>query len=517
MGSVIRTLTADTDGSFVFSNVPSGNYTLYASMAMYANGAIPVNVDIENVANVEIILYKNMSGLSLTLDTSSLYLSVGGGTTSRQLIPTLKIYPEDNQGVTWSSSNVSVATVNADGIVTSVGEGTCTITATSVEYGTNLQATCYVNVRPFKEVEAIILPEFETMTAGLTKTLIPAFLPDDASERNVIWTSSDPSIATVSPTGDVRALASGRVVITCTSTIDSALFAKCKLTVLRLMAAQKTNFANTNNTIITSAGVRSGVGGTSFTASNQACVYYVHFNSNPPGSWISIDVNVPENGNYKVDYIYKSKSDAGNGVAGMSNCVIQCYFGNNPSRTDATFVCDETTIIGEPLDMNQLAQGNMGAIDVTSSIISPGGNIGNHKYLQKTLDESYQLQQGWNTFKMITIDRTFQYGNIAVSVIITPLGADTTETSINLVKEGGKAKANYAIVADWEEGVDYNALIAIYNVNGALVDLKSEIGSVQACRDKAVMLEADLPDGYTAKAFIWDNVTFIPITASKST
>jgi hypothetical protein len=457
-----------------------------------------------------------MSGLSISLDTTSLYLSFGGGTSSRQLVATLKIYPEDNQGVIWTSSNNLVATVGEDGTVSAVGEGTCTVTATSAEYGTNLQAVCYVNVRPFKEVGAIILPEYESMTAGLTKTLLPEFLPEDTSERNVVWSSSDPSVATVSATGDIRAVASGRVVITCTSTSNPTASAKCKLTVLRLMTAQRTNFANTNNTINTAAGVRSGGGGTSFTASNQAGVYYVHFNSNPPGSWISIDVNVPANGNYKVDYIYKSKSDAGNGVAGMSNCVIQCYFGYNPSRTDASFICDETTLIGEPLDMNQLAQANMGAIDVTSSLISPGGNIGSHKYLQKTLDESYWLQQGWNTFKMITIDRTFQYGNIAVTVIITPLGADITESTINLVKEGSKAKANYTIVADWEEATNYNVILAIYNARGILVNLINEVGSVQACKDKTVTLEADLPDSYSAKAFIWDSETFIPLTISKS-
>lgn len=58
-----------------------------------------------------------------------------------------------NSDVTWTSSNEDVATVDADGIVTGVDEGTATITATSAaEFAdgeTPLSATCTVTVKSY--------------------------------------------------------------------------------------------------------------------------------------------------------------------------------------------------------------------------------------------------------------------------------------------------------------------------------------------------------------------------------
>ena len=59
----------------------------------------------------------------------------------------LSFFPEDavNKEVSWSSSNNSVATVSATGLITAVDEGSCTVTATSVE-DNSLSATCDVTV-----------------------------------------------------------------------------------------------------------------------------------------------------------------------------------------------------------------------------------------------------------------------------------------------------------------------------------------------------------------------------------
>lgn len=52
-----------------------------------------------------------------------------------------------NKKVTWKSSNKKVATVDANGVVTGVSKGTCTITATTAD-GTKKTATCKIQVEP---------------------------------------------------------------------------------------------------------------------------------------------------------------------------------------------------------------------------------------------------------------------------------------------------------------------------------------------------------------------------------
>jgi len=79
------------------------------------------------------------------LSESSLILDVGD---SETLTATVSPNNATNKAVTWGSNNESVATV-ADGVVSAVGEGTATITATTTDGG--ITATCTVTVVPVHE------------------------------------------------------------------------------------------------------------------------------------------------------------------------------------------------------------------------------------------------------------------------------------------------------------------------------------------------------------------------------
>ncbi len=83
----------------------------------------------------------------VTLSPAEAFLTVGGTTT---LTPTFTPSNATNKNVTWSSSNTSVATVSNSGVVTAVGLGSATITATATN-GTadpsdDVTATCTVTV-----------------------------------------------------------------------------------------------------------------------------------------------------------------------------------------------------------------------------------------------------------------------------------------------------------------------------------------------------------------------------------
>ena len=80
---------------------------------------------------------------SITLDRTVLTFTSAGETA--QLQATIRPDNTANKGVTWASTNERVATVNANGLVTAVGNGTASITATTQD-GTDLTAQCVVTV-----------------------------------------------------------------------------------------------------------------------------------------------------------------------------------------------------------------------------------------------------------------------------------------------------------------------------------------------------------------------------------
>ena len=68
------------------------------------------------------------------------------------------------------------------------------------------------------------------MIAGNTRSLVATVAPTTAANKTVSFTTSDPLIATVSPSGVVSALAIGAAVITVT-TQDGSFTDTCNLTV----------------------------------------------------------------------------------------------------------------------------------------------------------------------------------------------------------------------------------------------------------------------------------------------
>ena len=140
------------------------------------------------------------------------------------------ITPSDatDQTVNWDSSEESVAVVSSSGLVSAVGKGTCVITA-SVD---GKSARCAITVQDKTiAVESIVLSE-DTLLLGIddTATLIATIRPENATEREITWTSSNPEIATVSDQGEVVALQEG----TCTVTVSAGgKSAECLVTVSR--------------------------------------------------------------------------------------------------------------------------------------------------------------------------------------------------------------------------------------------------------------------------------------------
>jgi len=161
----------------------------------------------------------------VALNKTQLNLNVGA---SETLTPTVSPSNATDKSVTWSSSNSSVASVSTNGTVTAVAAGSATITVTTNDG--NKTATCTVTVSEVAVTSVTLSKTSTTLVRGGSETLTATVLPANATNKNITWSSSNSSIASVS-NGTVTAVAAGSATITATSQADSNKKASCTVTV----------------------------------------------------------------------------------------------------------------------------------------------------------------------------------------------------------------------------------------------------------------------------------------------
>ena len=181
-------------------------------------GHKPIESSIVN-SSVEII--SPLESISLTSTSSELWV----GDTANL---TVKYTPEDTteKGVTYKSSDDKIATVSTDGIVTAVGKGTATITATGAN---NITSSVTITVK--QPVTGVTLNKTTLdLEKDQTEKLVATVLPENADgDKTVTWKSSNNAVATVSTDGTVTAVGKGSCDITVTT--QNGKTATCKVTV----------------------------------------------------------------------------------------------------------------------------------------------------------------------------------------------------------------------------------------------------------------------------------------------
>ncbi len=169
----------------------------------------------------------HVDGVSLNTDRIS--MKVGESAT---LYATVSPNDATNKKVAWSSSNPSVVVVTSSGKVTGVSEGTAVITVTT-EDGQKTD-TCVVTVSNGSGDIRVTGVDIDRSSVSLkvndTITLKATVSPSNATNKNVTWTTSDSSIATVNSNGVVKAVAVGKATITVT-TEDGQKTDTCAVTV----------------------------------------------------------------------------------------------------------------------------------------------------------------------------------------------------------------------------------------------------------------------------------------------
>lgn len=148
------------------------------------------------------------------------------------------VMPENatDKGIEWTSNNESVATVSQTGLVTALKEGSSAITVITNDGG--FTATCAVTVnKKTIAVSEVELNKIElTLDEGKEEKLVVTVKPDDATDKSVVWESSNTAVATVDQEGLVTAVGEGKATIT-VKTNDGGFSASCEVTVKKKVIA----------------------------------------------------------------------------------------------------------------------------------------------------------------------------------------------------------------------------------------------------------------------------------------
>lgn len=163
---------------------------------------------------------------SVTLDKNNLDIHKG-----ETAVLKATVLPENatDKTIKWSSLNNNVATVSDKGVVTGISEGTTQIYATSSS-NSACYAVCRITVAKNKvavtgiELDSNVFGDAFEVDIGKTLIFSPTIKPNNATNKETKWTSSDESIAKVD-NGVVTGLSAGTVTITAT-TVDGGYSAK---------------------------------------------------------------------------------------------------------------------------------------------------------------------------------------------------------------------------------------------------------------------------------------------------
>lgn len=173
------------------------------------DGSTTIKATVGNVSSTYDIAVKEVKLTGIKMEEKAL---IHKGDTKALTVEYTPADTTDDKTVAWSSSDSTVASVDNNGIVTAVKPGSAVITAKVGNY----QAACAVTVEaPLKEIvpEKAIIDMVKKQTANIAYSVVPA---DTTDSKDVTYTSSDETVATVNSDGKVTAKKAGQATVTIT-------------------------------------------------------------------------------------------------------------------------------------------------------------------------------------------------------------------------------------------------------------------------------------------------------------
>ncbi len=196
-------------------NVAAVNYEGW--ITAISEGVCTVTVQSVNNPEIkaEIKVTVTDPGKATDIKLSKTEISINTGTSD---IAAARISPTTaDKAMKWTSSDEIIATVDNAGRITGISEGVCTVTVQSVR-NPEVKADITVTVIDPNRVREIKLSKTEMIIpAGTGDISMVTMLPDNASNKNELWISSDENVAVVRADGWITGVSAG----TCTVTVIS--------------------------------------------------------------------------------------------------------------------------------------------------------------------------------------------------------------------------------------------------------------------------------------------------------
>lgn len=192
----------------------------------------------------------------ITIDNTLLNLGIGDEKDIRVVSWSGAQNWDKNTGISWSSSNPEIVSVNANGKIVALRNGEAIITATVVG-NPSVSASCMVYVSDEAAEETyptrLTLASTKKLDEGESEKLSVGY-GGSPTNKELIWTTSDENVAKVSEDGTVTATGVGTAIVTATSVgknngQEEPASASCKVTVTGLYEGFKYNVENNEITI----------------------------------------------------------------------------------------------------------------------------------------------------------------------------------------------------------------------------------------------------------------------------
>ena len=208
--TIPRKTTAINSNAFSYP----GKLNIYGIPGTYA----------ETFANENNIKFTNKEVNASKVELNESQITLNKGDTYNLI---MSVTPDDfTDAITWKSTDTDVVTVTETGVIKAVGTGTATIKLTVG----NVSASCLITV--LQPVTSISLDRSSISLDSADNYQLSAYIyPSTASNKNVVWESSDPSVATIDDNGMVTALKKGTTKITVKATDGSNVTDSCTVTV----------------------------------------------------------------------------------------------------------------------------------------------------------------------------------------------------------------------------------------------------------------------------------------------